>query len=373
MRESKVTFSLFLTLLVTPALCWGHSLSGPFPKSFATLKSELSRQDLKEIKVGFSLFSKPWVQAPSSTKRRDGLGPHFSAVSCISCHPALGRGAPPGVLHPNDPALIYKSADKILFEKFGDQITTRALPGLRPEATQKDFENKSWKVSPRIAPHIAGLGLLEKLNIPSGQTGRFGWKADKIDLRHQVAAAFSSDMGITNSLYPKQNCQDFDLECWNFFDGSDEEGVEIRDDHLDMVVKLVRSLAPPKPLIKNPKSHPGFKVFQKVNCQSCHTPEHIVEGKIISPYTDIKLHDMGEALSDFSDHKNASLFRTPPLWGLGSQKIVNGHLRLLHDGRAEGIEEAILFHGGEARLQKEAFEKLMAQEKEELISFLSLL
>ncbi|MCR9204274.1 MAG: hypothetical protein NXH75_06845 [Halobacteriovoraceae bacterium] len=369
MRLSKVTFSLFLTLLMTPALSWGHSLSGSFPKNFATLKKEISRKDLREIKVGYSLFSKPWVQAPSSTKRRDGLGPHFSAVSCISCHPAFGRGAPPGVLHKSDPALIHKAASPEMLKQFGDQITTRSLPGLDPEATIRELKSPLLKTSPRIAPHLAGLGYLEKIEIPHEQYGRFGWKADKVDLRHQVAAAFSGDMGITSSLFPKENCQD--LDCLAFIDGADEEGVEIRDDHLDMVVKLIRNIAPPKPRLEFPKQHPGFKVFKKVNCQSCHRPTHKVEGTQIHPYTDLKLHDMGRKLADNSSLPNASLWRTPPLWGLSSQKLVNGHMRLLHDGRAKGIKEAILLHGGEAKGSRENFQYLTHLEQQDLLNFLS--
>lgn len=370
MRESKVTFSL-LTLLVAPALCWGHSLSGSFPKEFAHLKNGLSKEEVREIKVGYSLFAKPWVQAPSSTKRRDGLGPHFSAVSCMSCHPALGRGAPPGVIHDGDPALIHKSASKEMFKKFGDQITTRALPGLKPEATIEELKNENLKTSPRIAPHVAGLGYLEQLPLPEGQLGRFGWKADKVDIRHQVAAAFSSDMGITSSLYPEERCLSHDLDCQSFQDGADEEGVEIRDDHLGMVVKLIRSIEFPKPLVPFPQKLPGYKVFQKVQCSNCHQPDHIVDGKIISPYTDIKLHDMGKTLSDNSDFPNASLWRTPPLWGLGSQRKVNGHFRLLHDGRADGIEEAILLHDGEALSSREKFKNLSTEEKKNLLEFLS--
>lgn len=356
---------------MTPALSWGHSLSGSFPKNFASLKKGLSKKDMREIKVGQSLFSKPWVQAPSSTKRRDGLGPHFSAVSCISCHPAFGRGAPPGVLHRNDPALIHKAVSRELFNQFGDQITTRALPGLTPEATIKELKNPFLKTSPRIAPHLAGLGYLEKIDIPSGQLGRFGWKADKVDLRHQVAAAFSGDMGITSSLFPNENCQDFDFNCLDFINGADEEGVEIRDDHLDMVVKLVRNIAPPQPRIKDPKKLPGFKTFKKINCHSCHNPTYEVDEELIHPYTDLKLHNMGRELADNSPLPNASLWRTPPLWGLSSQKLVNGHIRLLHDGRAEGIKEAILLHGGEAKTSRESFQLLSELEKQDLLDFLS--
>src|SRR4051812_29704501 len=45
--------------------------------------------------IGNSFFRRNWVEAPSSTAARDGLGPHFIARSCGGCHEQGGRGAPP--------------------------------------------------------------------------------------------------------------------------------------------------------------------------------------------------------------------------------------------------------------------------------------
>lgn len=339
---------------------------------------------MAHVKVGYSLFSKPWVQAPSSTKRRDGLGPHFNAVSCMSCHRGMGRGAPPGILHPNDPSLVLKSNSPRLKELFGDQITPKALPGIQPEF---DYLNDFVHVSARIAPHLAGLGSLEK--IPSseiirnaenggtisfikGEIARFGWKATQIDLTHQVAAAFSNDMGITSAQFPHENCEGSvgEKACENYLDGADEEGVEIRSDHLQMVVTLMKSIVPPVPVQNNPA---GFEVFKKINCSSCHRVQYQVEGEVIRPYTDLLLHDMGDRLADSSpegSRKQDRMWRTPPLWGLGSQALVNGHTRLLHDGRAKNVKEAILWHGGEATPSLNAFKKLSKIDEKNLLSFL---
>ena len=62
-------------------------------------------------------------------------------------------------------------------------------------------------------------------------------------------------------------------------------------------------------------------------------------------------------------------WRTPPLWGLRYYEIVNGHDRLLHDGRARGVAEAILWHGGEAEASREAFRSLPRDERELLVDF----
>jgi len=55
---------------------------------------------------------------------------------------------------------------------------------------------------------------------------------------------------------------------------------------------------------------------------------------------------------------------------LGLISSVNGHTYLLHDGRARNIEEAILWHGGEAENSKESFKKLSAEERQALLAFL---
>ena len=55
--------------------------------------------------------------------------------------------------------------------------------------------------------------------------------------------------------------------------------------------------------------------------------------------------------------------------GLRLYPIVNGHDRLLHDGRARGVAEAILWHGGEAEAAREAFRLLPAEDRTALITF----
>jgi len=359
-----------------------------FPDNFFKFEEGLTKDDIKEIKVGFSLFASPWVQAPSSTKRRDGLGPHFQAQSCIACHPGFGRNINAKVFIPIGPELI---------QKYGNQITSMSIPEVKSEPHINAVESKLFEyvhyglkekplaVSPRVAPHLAGLGYLEKIpseeiiknslkggkpSFKDGRVLRFGWKASQLNLTQQVAKAFSHDLGITNYLYPKEQCVKDDLACLNSINGNDEEGVEIREDHLKMVVKLIKNIRPPMPLKENKD---GLAVFKKVSCHQCHRPMYEVEGENIYPYTDLLLHDMGSALADYGKDPQRRYWRTPPLWGLGSQKIVNGHMNLLHDGRAKGIEEAILWHGGEAEIVIEKYKQLPSSDKESLLDFLSYL
>ena len=113
----------------------------------------------------------------------------------------------------------------------------------------------------------------------------------------------------------------------------------------------------------------------------CHVPElktgdyqpiPEIAQQVIRPYTDLLLHDMGEALADGRDDFAAkgSEWRTPPLWGLGLAKIVSGQTDLLHDGRARNAGEAILWHGGEAKFSREAFLNMPKADRQALLKFL---
>ena len=106
------------------------------------------------------------------------------------------------------------------------------------------------------------------------------------------------------------------------------------------------------------------------------TGEHAVDAlsnQLIQPFTDMLLHDMGEGLADHRPDYEATgtEWRTAPLWGIGLVKIVNKHTNFLHDGRARNIEEAILWHGGEAEASQEAFKAMNKEKRDALITFLN--
>ena len=78
--------------------------------------------------------------------------------------------------------------------------------------------------------------------------------------------------------------------------------------------------------------------------------------------------DLADGRPDFE--ATGSEWRTPPLWGLGLLETVSRHQYLLHDGRARGVAEAILWHGGEAEGARERFRSLDAADRSELLMFL---
>lgn len=263
-------------------------------------------------------------------------------------------------------------------------------------------------VSPRVTPALIGVGLLdtipdatlEQLSDPfdknddgiSGRlnqvwsaelgkvtNGRFGWKAEQPTIRQQVAAAFAGDIGVTSSLFPGDTLSAIQRE---MIDAPDGGTPEVSDEILDLVAFYCKTLAVPAR-----RSHDqetivkGEALFREANCIACHV-EALTTGididfpelskQVIHPYTDLLLHDMGEGLADNRPSFEASgqEWRTPPLWGIGLVYRVNRHTLFLHDGRARNMEEAILWHGGEAETSRDAYMNLSAEERRMLLAFL---
>jgi CxxC motif-containing protein (DUF1111 family) len=125
----------------------------------------------------------------------------------------------------------------------------------------------------------------------------------------------------------------------------------------------------------------GEQIFLNIGCGNCHTPAFTtgtsdiaaLSMKVIHPYTDLLLHDMGNELNDNYTEGSAitSEWKTAALWGVGLTKdSQGGKMFLLHDGRANTFEEAINFHGGEGSGSRTNFQNLSVSEKEALIKFL---
>lgn len=263
--------------------------------------------------------------------------------------------------------------------------------------------------SARVAPPMIGLGLLESipektilgfieqqksenlgvsgkankvLDVQTNELtlGRFGWKAGQPNLMQQNAAAFNGDLGLTSNLFPNENCTANQSTCTDFPNGGSPE---VSDNILDFVEFYSQHLAVPiRRNVDNPQVIQGKQLFKEIGCQSCHQAEirtaeradlPALSKQLISPYTDMLLHDMGEGLADNRAEylANGQEWRTTPLWGLGYTKEVNGHTFLLHDGRARNIMEAILWHDGEAQNAKQKVLSLNAKEREALVAFLN--
>ena len=257
--------------------------------------------------------------------------------------------------------------------------------------------------SPRNAPPVFGLGLLEAVpeseilalaaknggranyvfDIESGATklGRFGLKANQPSLKQQIANAFAEDIGISSSLFPGENCTPAEAACRDA--AKDAPQAELTEAQLVEVLDYIRALAPPaRRGADDARAKRGEALFEAIGCAACHretltlgafAPPPALAGAPIHPYTDLLLHDMGEDLADGRADFLAGPrdWRTPPLWGLGLAGKFGDAANFLHDGRARGFAEAILWHGGEAQAASDAFRKLSRAEREALLSFLN--
>ncbi len=406
--------------------------------AFSSMFPEISALNDFRHEVGDFAFEAKFV---TSGVLNPGLGPIYNSVSCTSCHINDGRGTPigPGT---NIISLLFRLSvpgsnphgGPMPVPGYGTQLQHNAIFGYQPEAkvnisyteiqgTYPDGSTYSLRqptytfteacapmpagmmVSPRIAPPVFGLGLIEgiaehtileyadewdangdgisgKANYVWDEVkkrtalGRFGWKANQPHLLQQTAAAYHEDMGITNFVFPYDNSHDQPQ-------GSDNiTSLEVSDSLVHSVTMYIQTLAVPARRSATAENVVyGKKIFTDLGCASCHRPMvktvvnvafPEVSNQIIFPYSDFLLHDMGEDLADYRPDflANGYEWRTPPLWGIGLTSTVNGHSNFLHDGRARTLEEAILWHGGEAANAKNGFKNLSSTDRAALISFL---
>lgn len=415
----------------------------------------LNDEENARFAVGNSFFRRNWVEAPASTTARDGLGPHFIARSCGGCHVQDGRGAPPESrkgLGEQPVALLMRLSipgvgphgGVVPDPVYGDQLNNAAIQGVQAEGqvriryqnlpgqfadgTRYTLRKPLYSVtqlaygplspgsmlSPRIAPQLAGVGLLDAIadadilaNAAAqaaaagpikGQVnrvwddfaqalrvGRLGWKANQASVASQTAGAFLGDMGITSTVHPKETCTPTQKDCLAAPRGALGKAPEIDDRTLSDVIFYQSTLAPAaRRHVADAQVLRGQALFAQAQCSACHRPSYTtgaapfprlsspkVEGLKIWPYTDLLLHDMGRDLADGRPDgaANGQQWKTPPLWGVGLVHGVNGHRKLMHDGRADGVLEAILWHGGEAQTAKRQVLQLNARDRQALVAF----
>ncbi len=431
----------------------------PNADAFSQPSGNIGFEEELDFKVGNGLFRKIWVSSPSSTLASDGLGPLYNARSCQRCHLKDGRGHPPGpnaenavsmflrISIPDDAARIADIQDYLGTAPdptYGTQLQDFALPGLPAEyRLQIDYEERAVTLadgttvmlrdptytaadlgygplhpqamlSPRVAPQMIGLGLLEAIPAAdilaladpddadgdgiSGRPnvvwsdefnrpmlGRFGLKAGAPTILQQSAGAFAGDIGISNPLYPDPfgECSTIQDACRKAPHGDgDARGFEIDQEGLDLVVYYSRNLAvPARRNVGDPQVLHGKQVFYDTGCASCHQPSFVTSRlsdrleqsfQLIWPHTDMLLHDMGPGLADNRPEAVAdgTEWRTAPLWGIGLTQQVSGHTLFLHDGRARSLLEAILWHGGEAQAARDRVVNMPKPDRDALVSYL---
>lgn len=430
-------------------------------QAFSAPLANLPDARAMDFQLGRGLFEKLWVAAPTATISSDGLGPLYNARSCLSCHIGNGRGHPPAgpgdtgvsmVLHISIPksasdlgeetlAYLANAPEPTYGKQIQDkaiagqpiegrmQITYTSLPVSLSDGTVVELRQPHYAVSgrgygalhsqaqlsPRVAPPMIGLGLLEAIpeadllaradpedadgdgisgrpnpvwskEFGQWMLGRFGRKAGSPTVQAQSMAAMSGDMGLSNPIYPAHSgdCTEAQAGCMDAPHGGtpSQEGLEAGAQVMDLITLYSRNLAvPARRNLDDPQVLRGKELFHATGCTSCHTPKHVTHRladrpeqsfQLIWPYTDLLLHDMGEGLADDRPEWQATgrEWRTAPLWGIGMAETVSAEATYLHDGRARSLLEAILWHGGEAEAARESVRQMPAEDRNALIAFL---
>ncbi len=358
--------------------------------AFSSSSGNMGFRKELDFKIGNSMFRRLWVSAPASTDASDGLGPLFNARGCQNCHLKDGRGHPP---FSNDepgptgsmlfrlsvPPKTEEDEERLASGKatvlpdpvYGGQLQDLAIQGFESEGAVKiAYDEKEVAleagevvslraptyeltdlnygaispdimVSPRVAPPMIGLGLLEA--VPEDQIlaladpddergdgisgkpnrvwsalhgkemlGRFGWKASQPTIAEQSAGAFSGDIGISTTLHPSGagECTERQTRCIGAPSGNSPkyQNVEVGDELFKLVNFYSQNLAVPK--LRNsgdPEVLKGKALFYEIGCVKCHQPKFVtgeapgqphLSNQLIYPYTDMLLHDMGDGLAD---------------------------------------------------------------------------
>ena len=377
--------------------------------AFSQPSANISFEARAEFAIGNALFRRLWVSAPSSTRSADGLGPLYNARACQRCHLKDGRGHPPESAQDSTVSMLLRlsvpprtDAERARLASgreaaipeptYGTQLQDVAAPGHVAEGRIRitrvprevalaggataTLETPSYAIvdpgygpldprvmtSPRVAPPMIGLGLLEAIAesdvtaradpgdadgdgisgrarrvwSPSNgrmMLGRFGWKAGAATIVDQSAAAMSGDIGVSNPLAPAPwgECTQRQRACRDAPHGADPgsgavsgaspagaesgSGADSGADEfeapaavMDAIVFYSRNLAvPARRAVDDPKVLAGKALFYRSGCTGCHTPKHATRadwpieplaGQLIWPYTDLLVHDMGEGLAD---------------------------------------------------------------------------
>jgi len=420
--------SSFLLKSETTTLQENRQLAGGaatvLDRSFSAF--EIPAEGLSEVELAKHVETDPLFDRshiPLKDHLNAGLGPLHNAKSCSACHALNGRGRPvegeslfrvslreeegtmpvPGIgFQLQDRATFGHEPEALVVRSWVEEEGLRKLKSqiTRPDGTELAEEDVARSL--RIPPPVIGMGLLEAIpeadilsnadpddldgdgisGRPVWNTnengdrhiGRFGWKAMPSSVLQQSVNAYLDDMGITTPINQETTLADNGLPA------------DISWDELEGVTYYTQTLGVPATaeLSSSRIVRQGVKLFNQLECASCHVAKQktgnnpdavaaVINNQTIWPYTDLLLHDMGPGLDDgVAEHglSESAEWRTPPLWGIGLTKRINHYVGFLHDGRARTLEEAILWHGGEAESSKKRYESLKDNQKVQLLTWL---
>jgi CxxC motif-containing protein (DUF1111 family) len=389
-----VTMAIMLVMLPTlqkPAQSRGGATEAP--AGFDNLTNgHISQADFDTFRATFE----------EQEEIDEGLGPTFNNTACVNCHnvPVTGGSSRQfetraGYSDTNGSFVEHPGGSVVQDQAINPSIRERVLP--YEDTTKRASVNTLGDgfveaisdatllaIQASQPDDIRGLAISVPILEAPGKTrlGRFGWKNQHASLVSFSADAYLNEMGITSPLQPVENTSDGNSVA-AFDDVKDPEdggGVDV-----DRFAQFMRATkVPPRnpALVGKAQTIAGEQLFHDVGCDGCHIPtivtapaETVLNGgfftvsmalgnKIIHPYSDFLLHNIGTHDPIVQNDATYNMVRTAPLWGLRNRAS------FLHDFSAQTLTEAITSHGVQAKGAADAFAALPSSDKERLLTFL---
>src|SRR6202166_1488329 len=347
-----------------------------------------------------------------------GLGPVYNGRACAECHQNPVSG---GASQFTELRVGHTDANgnfvnpTVLIADGASSITGRSIINDRavvPEAQEHIPDTENIRAL-RAATNTLGDGFVEaiddntlkaiaqnQLELSEGRihgeaievpvleapgqnrVGRFGWKDQHSSLLSFIGDAYLNEMGVTNRLRPKDTTT-IGKTTPDPEDVPDELGLA----DIDHFAQFVRGTkVPPRDakLAATTAAQSGDRLFDHIGCAACHVanittakPGTVIDGgtfvvpmalgnKIIHPYSDFLLHDIGtgDGIVQAGPQDTANKLRTAALWGLRMRP------RYMHDLKSLTLQNAIERHEGEAEHVVRRFRDLSETQKKELLTFL---
>ena len=295
----------------------------------------------------------------------DGLGLTYNAQSCRECHQNVVTGGASQVVEHR----TGRMDNNVFFESLGGSlIQSRATA---PEIVEHVNSEDDIRTC-RLSTNILGDGYVEAISnemllairerqpvsirgtyvvVPvleagsAARIGRFGWKSQHASLQSFAADAYANEMGIASPLLPEENTSSGRFVGFGTaYDPLDEP--ENTEDVLAFANFMRATKAPPRGEITG-EVLGGETLFRNSGCAGCHMPNirtarpgtpinggtftvpAALGSKVIHPYSDFLLHDIGTGD------------------GIPGLRTRN---RLMHDGLTLTLQEAIRRHAAQAQV-----------------------
>jgi CxxC motif-containing protein (DUF1111 family) len=333
----------------------------------------------------------------------DGLGPTYNAQGCRECHQNVVTGGASQIAEHR----TGRMTDGQFFESPGGSLVhSRAI---HPDIVERVIFEDDIRTF-RISTNTLGNGFVEcianstllairdlqpaemrgtALMVPvleansHARIGRFGWKNQHASLESFSADAYLNEMGITTPLFPEENTSSGrDVKRYDKVADPEDDGVDVV-----AFANFMRSTKAPSRGPITPDVRAGEALFLQIGCAICHLPAiptappgtkinggaftvpDALGNKIIHPYSDFLLHDIGTGdgipfLPTPEFAFTANLIRTAPLWALRTRN------RLMHDGLSFTKQEAIQRHAGQATSVTKRYNALSTAQQNLILAFL---